>query len=113
MKKEDIGTITDAPALDEIAAAGWIVAGPRNEPDKDTRSAKRFFERGKEFIPEHVLVADGFDLVPPSAFTKGYQLAFKDDGQLVRYLKSNYALRHEGEEVPLYVLLTEEYGLDD
>jgi len=105
MKPEEIKTISSESYLDEIMDSGWTIVGPRKDPQKDLRFAKNFFKRNMEFVPEHVLEADGFKIVPPSPFTRGYQLMFKDAGQLIRYTRSQYTLTSGKTEIPLYVIL--------
>ena len=108
MKPEEINTISSESYLDEIIDSGWTIVGPRKDPVKDLRFAKNFFKRNMEFIPEHVLEADGFKIVLPSPFTRGHQLMFKDEGQLIRYTRSQYTLTLDKTEIPLYVTLNED-----
>ena len=84
MKPEKIKTISSESYLDEIIDSGWTIEGPRKDPQKDLSFAKNFFKRNMEFVPEHVLEADGFKVVLPSPFMRGHQLMFKDEGQLIR-----------------------------
>ena len=105
MKPEEIKTISNESYLDEIIDSGWAIVGPRKDPQKDLRFAKNFFKRNMEFVPEHVLEADGFKIVLPSPFTRGYQLMYKDNGQLIRYTRSRYTLTSGKTEIPLYVIL--------
>ena len=107
IKPEEIKAISNEGYLDEIINSGWSILGPRDNPDKDLRFAKEFFKRGITFFPEHVLEADGFKIVPASPLTRGHQLMFKDDGQLIRYTRSQYTLASGDTEIPLYVLLKE------
>lgn len=108
MQREDIGIISTQEYLDEIVNSGWSVVGPRKDRDKDLRFAKNFLKRNIAFYPEHVLGAEGFQIVPPNPLTRGHQLMYKDDGRLVRYTRSQYTLASGGIEVPLYVLLKED-----
>jgi len=108
MKPEDVKTISSESYLNEIMDSGWTIVGPRKDKHKDLRFAKNFFKRNMEFVPEHVLEADGFEIVPPSPFTRGYQLMFKDKGQLIRYTRSQYTLTSDKTEIPLYIILKEE-----
>ena len=108
MKPEEIHAISSESDLDAIINSGWSIVGPRKNPEKDLRAAKHFFKRGIAFLPEHVLKAEGFDIVPPSPFTRGHQLMFKDEGQLIRYTKSQYTLTMGDTEIPLYVFLRED-----
>ncbi len=108
MKPEDVKTISSESHLDEIIDSGWTIVGPRKDTQKDLRFAKNFFKRNMEFVPEHVLEADGFEIVLPSPFTRGYQLMFKDKGQLIRYTRSQYTLTSGKTEIPLYVILNED-----
>ena len=108
MKSEEIKTISDEIYLNEIIDSDWTIVGPRKDPQKDLRFAKNFFKRNMEFVPEHVLEADGFKIVLPSPFTRGYQLMFKDEGRLIRYTRSQYTLTSGEAEIPLYVILNED-----
>lgn len=108
MKAEEIRIISNDGDLDEITSAGWSIVGPRKDPEKDLRFAKNFFKRGIAFFPEHLLEAEGFRIVPPSPLTRGYQLMFKDEGELIRYTKSQYTLTAQDMEIPLYVKLEED-----
>jgi len=107
MQAEEIKAIYSENDLNEIIDSGWSIVGPRKDLDKDLRSAKNFFKRDIAFVPEHVLKADGFKIVPPSSFTRGHQLMYKDEGELIRYTRSQYVLTSEEAEIPLYVLLKE------
>ncbi len=108
MKLEQVKTIANQNYLDEIIESGWTVVGPRKDLDKDLRFARNFLKRNIAFFPEHVLEAEGFEIVPPSPLTRGHQLMYKDEGKLVRYTKSQYKLVSGGTEIPLYILLREE-----
>jgi hypothetical protein len=108
MKTEDVKTISSESYLNEIMDSGWTIVGPRKDKQKDLQFAKNFFKRNMEFVPEHVLEADGFEIVPPSPFTRGYQLMFKDKGQLIRYTRSQYTLTSGKTEIPLYIILKED-----
>ncbi len=108
IKPEEIKTISSETYLEEIIDSGWSIVGPRKDPEKDLRCAKNFFKRNIAFFPEHVLEADGFKIVPPSPFTQGHQLMFKDEGKLIRYTKSQYTLTSGETEIPLYVFLKTE-----
>jgi hypothetical protein len=108
MKPEEVKTISSESYLDEIIGSGWTIVGPRKDPVKDLRFAKNFFKRNMEFVPEHVLEADGFKIVQPSPFTRGHQLMYKDQGQLIRYTRSQYTLTSGKTEIPLYVILNED-----
>jgi hypothetical protein len=105
MKLEEIKIISTQDYLDEIVNSGWTIVGPRKDPEKDLRFAKNFLKRNIEFHPQHVLEAKAFKVVPPSPLTRGYELMYKDEGQLIRYTRSQYKLTSGGIEVPLYVLL--------
>ena len=108
MKPEEIKTISSQSYLNEIIDSGWTIVGPRKDPQKNLRFAKNFFKRNMEFVPEHVLEADGFKIVQPSPFTRGYQLMFKDEEQLIRYTRSQYTLTFGKTEIPLYVILNQD-----
>ena len=103
-----VNVIKDGEYLDELVGSGWTVVGPRNDADKDVAGLKRFLKRGIEVYPEEVLAADGFEVIPPSTFTKNHQLMFKDEGNLIRYTMTQYRLTKGDAEVRLYVLLDEE-----
>ncbi|MBW2276731.1 MAG: hypothetical protein JRF63_04510 [Deltaproteobacteria bacterium] len=105
---DKIDVIKDAAYLDELIATGWTVVGPRGDGGKDLKALARFFKRGIEVFPEQLLADDGFEIVPPSTFTKNHQLMFKDEGTLIRYTMTQYKLARGGEELNLYVLLDEE-----
>jgi hypothetical protein len=107
MKAQEIKAISSERYLDEIISSGWSIVGPRKDLEKDLRGAGNFFRRGITFVPEHLLEAEGFKIVPPSTFTRGHQLMFKDEGKLIRYTKSQYTLTSGESEVPLYVFLKE------
>ena len=108
MKREEIKTISTQETLDEIVGSGWWVVGPRKDPEKDLRFAKNFLKRKIEFFPEHVLEGKGFQIVPPSPLTRGHQLMYKDEGQLIRYTRSQYTLTSGKTKVALYVFLKED-----
>ncbi len=108
MKPEEIKTISSESYLDEIIDSGWTIVGPRKDPQKDLSFAKNFFKRNMEFVPEHVLEADGFKIVLPSPFTRGHQLMFKNEGQLIRHTRSQYMLTSGKTEIPLYVILNQD-----
>ena len=105
MKLEKIKIISTQNYLDEIVSSGWTIVGPRRDPEKDLRFAKNFLKRNIEFYPQHVLETEGFKVVPPSPLTRGHELMYKDEGQLIRYTRSQYKLTSSGIEAPLYVLL--------
>lgn len=107
-RQEDINIISTQETLDAIVSSGWTVVGPRHDTEKDLRYAKNFLKRGIAFYPEHVLEADGFRIVPPNPLTRGHQLMYKDEGQLMRYTRSQYKLVCGQTEVSLYVFLKEE-----
>lgn len=108
MKPEDITTISDERYLNKVVDSGWMIMGPRKDPQKDRHFAVNFFKRNIAFVPEHVLKADGFKVVSPSLFTRGHQLMFKDQGQLIRYTRSRYTLVSGNYEIPLYIILNED-----
>ena len=108
MRQEEIKVISTETYLDEIVGSGWSIVGPRKDREKDLRFAKNFLKRKIAFYPEHVLERDGFQVVPPSPLTQGHQLMYKDEGQLIRYTRSQYTLTSGKNEVPLYVFLKED-----
>jgi hypothetical protein len=108
MRLDEIKTISTQEYLDEIVGSGWSVVGPRKDPEKDLRFAKNFLKRKIEFFPEHVLENEGFQIVPPNPLTRGHQLMYKDEGQLIRYTRSQYTLTSGKTEIPLYVFLKED-----
>ncbi|MFO8240622.1 MAG: hypothetical protein R6T90_06460 [Dissulfuribacterales bacterium] len=107
MRPEDIITISDEGYLNKIVDSGWMIMGPRKDPQKDLHFAGKFFKRNIAFVPEHVLKDEGFEVVSPSPFTRGHQLMFKDNGQLIRYTRSQYTLVSGNYEIPLYIILKE------
>jgi hypothetical protein len=108
MKTEEIKTISNERYLNNIIGSGWTIVGPRKDPQKDLRFAKNFFKRNIKFVPEHVLEADGFKIVLPSPFTRGHQLMFKNERQLIRYTRSQYTLISGDNKIPLYIILNED-----
>lgn len=103
-----VDVIKNVEYLEEVTGAGWAVVGPRKDEKKDLAGLARFFKRSIEVFPEEVLLADGFEIVPPSSFTNNHQLMFKDEGTLIRYTMTQYNLTKGEETINLYVLLDEE-----
>jgi hypothetical protein len=108
IRAEDINVISAPEHLDTIVDSGWTVVGPRHDAEKDLRFAKNFLKRHIAFHPEHVLEAKGFQIVPPNPLTRGHQLMYKDEGQLIRYTRSQYKLASRGMEVSLYIRLKDD-----
>ncbi|UCG49431.1 MAG: hypothetical protein JSU94_06540 [Phycisphaerales bacterium] len=90
--------------LEELLKTGYAVKGPRNDPDRDAASLRRFLERGKEYTPENWLSDNGYKFVEPSTFTKGHRIAYKliDDFPDERF-NTPYSLVKDGKEIPLYM----------
>jgi len=90
--------------LDGLLGEGYVVKGPRNDPQRDAASLRRQLEKGKEYTPEVWFPHNGYKFVEPSTFTKGYRIAYKiiDDFPDERY-NSNYSLVKGDTEVPLYL----------
>lgn len=96
--------IRDIEYLEELISEGYVLKGRRGDPSKDLIAIKRFFSKGYEFVPEDWLLSDGYELVEPSVFTKGYTLAYKlIDDFPDQYFRSGYSLVKEGKEVFLYL----------
>ncbi len=108
MASDEIKPISSQSYLTEILNSGWSLVGPRKDPEKDFKGAMNFFKQNISFFPEHVLKADGFTVVPPSPYTRGHKLMYKDEGKLIRYTRSKYTLISGEERIPLYVFLKEE-----
>ena len=90
--------------LEELLSEGYTVKGPRNDPERDSASLKRYIEKGKEYTPEDWLTDNGYKFVEPSTFTKGYRIAYKviDDFPDERF-NANYSLIKEGKEITLFL----------
>ena len=105
MAGSDVKPIKDSGYLKELLDQGYRVVGTRQDPEKDREGIERFLQRGHEFFPEEWLLADGFELVEPSQFTKGHKLAYRDsEGKLEQYFRSNYSLVKGDETVYLYLI---------
>jgi hypothetical protein len=96
--------LNSAGHLDELLGEGYVVKGPRNDPQRDAASLRRQLEKGKEYTPEVWFPQNGYKFVEPSTFTKGYRIAYKiiDAFPDERY-NSNYSLVKGDTEIPLYL----------
>ena len=103
-QSSDIQIISTADYLKELLQRGYTLSGPRKDPEKDFIMIERYFAKGYEFVPETKLLGAGYKIVEPSTFTKGLQFAYQTDKNAVdKYYKSNYILRKQSEEIPLYL----------
>ena len=103
-KSTNIRTISNAEYLRELLREGYTLLGPRKDQEKDMVMIERYFTKGYEFFPETKLIAEGYKIVEPSTFTKGLQFAYQTDiNMLDKYYKSNYSLKKQLAEIPLYL----------
>ena len=101
---DQLSPITDKEQLRTLLEKGYKLKGPRPDPEVNVAAMERYFSRGYEFVPEPLLLAQGYELVPPSQFTKGLQFAYRIIGeQLSKYYRSNYSLLKGEAEVLLYL----------
>jgi len=102
--KQDVKPIGGIGSLEELLEEGYVVKGPRGDASRDLASFKAFLRRGYEFAAEDWLVAEGYDVVEASVFTKGTRLLYKvvDDIPDQR-LQSGYTLSKGDREVHLYL----------
>ncbi len=101
---DQLTPIADKEQLRALLEKGYTLRGPRPDPEVNVAAMERYFARGYEFVPEPLLLAQGYELVPPSQFTKGLQFAYRIvDEQLSKFYRSNYALLKGEEAVPLYL----------
>ncbi|MDZ7391795.1 MAG: hypothetical protein ONB25_02695 [candidate division KSB1 bacterium] len=106
----DLTPITSQEQLRSLLHAGYGLKGPRPDLEVNVTAMERYFARGYEFIPEPLLLAQGYQLVPPSQFTKGLQFAYRvENEQLFKFYRSNYSLIKEGREIPLYLKYEEKH----
>lgn len=93
-----------AEYLDELLADGFVVEGPRDDPERDAGLLRKQLEKGREFTPETWFSENGYKFVEPSTFTRGYRIAYKiiDDFPDERY-NSQYSLVKDGRQIPLYL----------
>jgi hypothetical protein len=91
-------------SLEELLEEGYVVAGPRGDGSRDLASFRAFLKRGYEFATEESLVAEGYQAVEASPFTKGVRLLFKviDDVPDQR-IESGYTLSRGDEDIQLYL----------
>ena len=91
-------------SLEELLEEGYVVTGPRGDASRDLASFKAFLKRGYEFAAEDWLVAEGYEAVEASVFTKGTRLLYKliDDVPDQR-LQSGYTLSKGDREINLYL----------
>ena len=96
--------INNLEYLDEVLAQGYVINGPRNDPEKDLVSFKVFLKKDKEFTPENWLESNGYEFVEPNEFTKGFRIAWKtiDDFPDERF-NSKYSLVKGEKEITLYL----------
>jgi hypothetical protein len=100
--------IKDAEYLEELMSQGYVLKGRRDDPARDLVALKSFFPKGYTLVPEDWLLSNGYTLVEPSAFTKGYTLAYKlIDDFPDQYFRSGYSLVKGSEEIFLYLKLKE------
>jgi len=87
-----------------LLEGGFEVRGPRKDSSKDLVSFQRILKTGRVFVPEPWLVAQGYLAVPPSPFTQGKKILWKEKDNFPDELaSSNYSLLKKGEEIPLYL----------
>jgi hypothetical protein len=97
-------TIKDMKALKDLLKQGYILKGPRKDSQQNLKAIEMYFKRKRSFYSEDWLLEQGYELVEPSAFTKGLKFAFKlRDNFPKKYFKSNYSLAREDKEVALYL----------
>ncbi len=90
--------------LEQLMENGYVVKGRRQDPARDLNALKSFLSKGHELIPEGWLLDNGYQLVKPSQFTKGYTLAYKLVNDFPdQYFRSGYSLVKGSEEVFLYL----------
>ena len=91
-------------SLEELLEEGYVIAGPRGDGSRDLASFRAFLKRGYEFATEESLVAEGYQAVEASPFTKGVRLLFKviDDVPDQR-IESGYTLSRGDEDIQLYL----------
>ncbi len=91
-------------SLEDLLAEGYVVTGPRGDASRDLASFRAFLKRGYEFATEESLVAEGYQAVEASPFTKGTRLLYKviDDVPDQR-LQSGYTLSRGDREIHLYL----------
>lgn len=100
--------IKDTKYLEELISEGYVLKGRREDPDRDLAAVHRFFAKDYELVPEDWLLSNGYELVEPSPFTKGYTLAYKlVDDFPDQYFRSGYSLVKEDKEVFLYLKMKE------
>lgn len=101
---DQLAPIADKEQLRALLDKGYTLKGPRPDLEVNVAAMERYFARGYEFVPEPLLLAQGYELVPPSQFTKGLQFAYRIvDEQLSKYYRSNYALLKGEKEAALYL----------
>ncbi len=96
--------IKDIDYLEKLIDAGYAIAGPRHNKDRDLAALKAFLRKGQEFAPEEWLSRNEYQFIEPNSFTNGYRISYKliDDFPDERF-KSNYSLLIKGKEIPLYL----------
>ncbi|MBL7178745.1 MAG: hypothetical protein ABIK98_06140 [Pseudomonadota bacterium] len=99
-----VGPINNLDCLEELLNAGYVINGPRKDPQRDLISFKAFLKKGKEFVPEVWLSNMGYEFVEPSTFTKGHKIAYKMIDELFdERFNSNYTMVKGKREIPLYL----------
>jgi hypothetical protein len=91
-------------SLEELLEEGYVVRGPRGDAARDLTSFKAFLKRGYEFAAEDWLVAEGYEAVEASVFTKGVRLLYKvTDDVPDQRVESGYTLSKGDTTVQLYL----------
>ena len=100
----ELEMIKDIEYLERLIGQGYTIQGPRQDPPRDSVAFKAFLRKGHEFAPEEWLSSHGYQFVEPSAFTKGFRLAYKlIEGFPDERYRSKYSLSKEGRNTPLYL----------
>jgi hypothetical protein len=105
----DMKPIKDIEYLEQLIDEGYVLKGRRDDPERNLKALKSFFAKDYELVPEDWLLENGYQLVEPSQFTKGYTLAYKlIDDFPDQYFRSGYSLVKGNKEIFLYLKLKEE-----
>ena len=100
--------IKDTQYLEKLISEGYVLKGRRDDPIRDLAAVKKFFAKDYALVPEDWLLSNGYELVEPSPFTKGYTLAYKlIDDFPDQYFRSGYSLVKGDKEVFLYLKMKE------
>ena len=96
--------INNLDYLEQVLKDGYVIKGPRNDPERDLVSFKAFLKKDKEFAPEDWLESNGYEFVEPNVFTKGFRIAWKtvNDFPDERF-NSKYRLVKGEKEIILYL----------